>query len=1078
MRRLLVSFFVFTIWFNPLWSQQADTSLINRYLEESDRLVTTHQYKPAIRYQEKALQLCREAEPPLYDELVNIYGNIGRLFRKAGNYDSSFVFLRKGIRLGEKYLPDQHLTVLKNYNSLGIYYFFQGNCRDALKNYAIVLEGYQAQLGPEDLEVANVYNNMALCHEQLDDYDQALDYYRQTFNIRYKQLGAGHPMVADCYLNMGNCYFLLGDYDQALSFYEFALAIWQQTLDEDDPDFASIYNNMGVCYQSKGDYRRAEYLLELALDQNIRVMGANHPDVANAYNNLGINFFDNGDYNRALIYYQKALAIRLEHFGEQHHKVASVYNHIGNCYRKKKDFNKAYEFCRRALNIRLKQFGENHREVADSYNDLGLYCEETKDYPSAIAFYRSSLDINLARLGPNHPQVANSYERTGTVYELQEDYDSAIRFYQQALDIKIPVLGNDHPEVAILRSNIARCLKEEPRKGLSYCTEVLATLDKNASNLSLTALLRTLDAQGQIQLSLYEKENSQQWLEKADATLAEARAVILDIRKGFQEPSSKQILLDNFFEVYEHSLEVKYLLYRLTGTEQYLEDAFKISEDSKGVLLQEAIQKIQADRFAGLPDSVYQMEVDLRIDLAFYEQLRFNEENKGKKRNSSRLADIRNHIFELKRQYYDLISTLEQEYPEYFSLRYGRSNIDLDKLKKEVLLPGQSLLEFFVGEEQVYLFLVSDDQTEMVRIRMDFPLSEWVRDLRSEIFAFDPLNMQDSAAVERFRSVAYRLYATLLGPLQQQIRDTSLIIIPDGPLGYLPFECLLTEPAIGVNSWKEMPYLIHRHQVSYHFTAGLLQQETDIDRRKLRRAPLLAVAPSFTGSDGLQALQYNQSEVEAIGKLLDGKILKGKEATEENFLKEAEHYRILHLATHAQANDTIGAFSYLAFYHLQDSIENERLFVKDLYNLRLGADMVVLSACETGIGEWQRGEGIVSLGRGFLFAGANSIVTTLWSVDDKPTAQIMEYFYQGLLAGKSKDAALREAKLSYLRQNSAIRAHPLFWAAQIPMGDMEAMEIHTRSKNTKWWWILAVPVMLIALFWYFQKPRSKNPEGQ
>ena len=165
-----------------------------------------------------------------------------------------------------------------------------------------------------------------------------------------------------------------------------------------------------------------------------------------------------------------------------------------------------------------------------------------------------------------------------------------------------------------------------------------------------------------------------------------------------------------------------------------------------------------------------------------------------------------------------------------------------------------------------------------------------------------------------------------------------------------------------------------------------------------------------------------------------------KKATKETFEKIVGDYRIVHLATHGKANDKIGDYCFLAFTEQKDSLQNELLYVRDIYNLSLNADLVVLSACETGIGELKRGEGVISLARAFAYSGAKSLITTLWSVNDKSTMQIMEGFYRQLKKGASKDAALWKAKQVYLEKSKHEQAHPFFWSAFIPIGDMQAVK--------------------------------------
>ena len=207
--------------------------------------------------------------------------------------------------------------------------------------------------------------------------------------------------------------------------------------------------------------------------------------------------------------------------------------------------------------------------------------------------------------------------------------------------------------------------------------------------------------------------------------------------------------------------------------------------------------------------------------------------------------------------------------------------------------------------------------------------------------------------------------------------------------------------------------------------------------------------------NGFENLFFNIPEAESIHNLIPGRLFKGSSATEENFLNNTSDYKIIHLATHAKSNDKLGDYSFIALSKVNDSIlDKNRLYVGELYNLNLNADMVVLSACETGLGELQKGEGIISLARAFTYAGAKSTINSLWSVNDASTKTLMEYFYQNIKNGKSKDEALRDAKLTYLENENY--DPPYFWASFIAMGNMEPIAL---SSEFNYWWLLLLPVV-------------------
>ena len=208
--------------------------------------------------------------------------------------------------------------------------------------------------------------------------------------------------------------------------------------------------------------------------------------------------------------------------------------------------------------------------------------------------------------------------------------------------------------------------------------------------------------------------------------------------------------------------------------------------------------------------------------------------------------------------------------------------------------------------------------------------------------------------------------------------------------------------------------------------------------RLFRSQQKLAVDDLESRRNELGSLTYNTHEIRKIESFYNGDLFLGQDASIGNFLEQAQNYRLLHLATHGKSNDRLGEYSFIAFQPLSDSTaQNHLLYVKDLYNVTLKADMVVLSACETGLGEMKRGEGIIGLATGFTYAGAQSIVPSLWSINDRVTADLMEEFYSQFQRGLSKDEALLVAKKQML--GNPATASPYFWAAFIPIGNMEPL---------------------------------------
>jgi CHAT domain-containing protein len=391
-------------------------------------------------------------------------------------------------------------------------------------------------------------------------------------------------------------------------------------------------------------------------------------------------------------------------------------------------------------------------------------------------------------------------------------------------------------------------------------------------------------------------------------------------------------------------------------------------------------------------------------------------------------------------------------------------------VQHSLLGQDQSLLEYFVGDSAVYIFLVNPDDYEVISMEKDFPLEDWVTQLRKGLTAqyisnepTDSLYQNSTYSADQYVKAAHFLYEKLIAPVKEKLK-TKVTIIPDGVLGYLPFQVLLKEKPSRSYRFHSHKYLGLDHQISYSYSATLLRQMQAKQHKKVPEKSLLAMAPYYDGSlyfldslyqeeqksfgiseevnsrSAFNPLPYSGIEAYSASQLWGGDFLQEEAATEDQFIQLAGDYRILHLATHGEANDEVGEYAYLAFTEVKDSLENELLYIKDIYNLQLNADLVILSACQTGTGRLQKGEGIISLARAFAYAGAKSILTTLWKVDDQKSKDLMVLFHQLLLKGEDKDTALWKAQKQYLKRNKGQSASPFFWAPFIGVGSMEALK--------------------------------------
>jgi CHAT domain-containing protein len=303
-----------------------------------------------------------------------------------------------------------------------------------------------------------------------------------------------------------------------------------------------------------------------------------------------------------------------------------------------------------------------------------------------------------------------------------------------------------------------------------------------------------------------------------------------------------------------------------------------------------------------------------------------------------------------------------------------------------------------------------------------------------------------NADSKKYCSEAYDLYQTLIYPFENDINNKKITVIADGILNYIPFDALLRELPDTTEQiqFNRLSYLTRKNIINYGYSANLLFNDY-YRLKKNGKTKMLAFAPEYNNESitfqddvyTLKKLQGTKREVELISRYVDSKIFIGSNATESNFRKNYKSYDILHLAMHAFINDSLPAFSCFAFSqnHNKEQENDGWLTIGDIYNLDMKARLTVLSACNTGSGKLKKGEGFISLARGFIYAGCPSIIMTLWEAEDNAGTKIMHSFYKNLKKGKATDVAMNLAKIEYLENANPHMAHPHYWIGYVSIGN-------------------------------------------
>ena len=941
-------------------------------------------------------------------------------------------------------------------------------------------------------DLAGYYCQKAFIFTDAARYDSAIVYYKKL-SIAYMQDRDWENYI-DCYYQISDLFKKEKNADEAINYLEQALTVVREELGDTIPYVWHMYEKIGRVYRERGDYDQALEYYGRGLVAKHKVFDVEHQDIAKSYTSIGRLYLHKSDYDQALNYFKKALIIFREIVGEGHLNVASVYNNIGVTMYKKNAYDQALEYHRKALAIRLKIRGVDHEDIAKSYSNIGIIYDDKGDYDRALDYYKKVLHIKIKLFGKSHPRVTKSYINLGAAYHGKKDYKQALDYYKKALEMKLKVLVTSNPDVVMTYTNIGRVYEAQKNytEALNYYQKSIVNLVSGFKdtatqyNPKLDDIINEpyyfldvlKDKARAFDLRYTKQSQDIKDLRLSIATYQLVVQLIDKIKKSYKAEGSKLFYAGQTKAIYDSAICVALKLYHKTGEDTIRERAFYFAERNKSGILREALSESRAKQFSGIPDSLLNYEQALKAELNYYDNEVRNYRLAGKEADSLALV-YQNRFFDLKRAYDVLIETFEKNYSKYHQLKYSKQAISIGEIQRK-LPAGTAMIEYFFGDN-LYAFYISKDSYRSFEFSTD--------SLKEKLGYFkellqNPGERNYSGLYRQYNREAYVLYQQLLKPVLSGVEEkvNRLIIIPDGLLYYLPFETLLTnEPAAETANFGTLPYLIRNYAISYAYSATILFNTEKRRKAKVKKCLAFAYSDqqSATGDVGAlghlrrgkqQELPGTQQELLAISKMISGAYLYGNEASERAFKTQSQAYQLIHLALHGTADTSNALNSHIVFPAAGDSAEDGILYAYELYNTSLHADLAVLSACETAAGKLREGEGIMGLSRAFLYAGVPAIVATMWKVHDQSAAVLMNYFYEELARGQTKDKALQQAKLRYLEKAGKTMNLPAYWSAAICIGDTASIDI---KKPFSLYWLLLMGLLLSGFLGLFYKRRRK-----
>lgn len=926
----------------------------------------------------------------------------------------------------------------------------QGDQLKAKNEYAQALAVYQTALSVarkiDDGEgIAQSLANVGGVYRVQGDYALALEAYEQSVK-RWEALGqpAG---LARTLASIGVARYFQGNYEEALAAYRSSLKILEGLDDKDTT--ASALNGIGAIHRELGEYN-------LALDfyqQSLRVAESqdNRMRVGIALNNIGILYRAWGNYARALEYFQRSYDLRAP-LGDKLGMSITMLN-MGDIHQLQGNHALALDYFQQSLALR-EALGDKEG-IATVLNAIGEGYRLLGRYDSALQSLRRSLSLREA-LG-NKPRIARTLHNLGNVLLSQSDAPSALGFYEKALALETEAGDKERSVETLNGIGLAHEMQGAHEKALEAASRAAAL----AAQIGYAqGVWQARAVAGRAQRALNHTDEARLAFDEAIKTIEMMRA------QAAGDEQERQYFFADKISPYAEMVA-------LLVAQRRPEEALVYAERAKARVLLDVIHAGRANITKAMTPSEREQENKLRQAISTL-NAQAQREAAQSRPDAMRSAELRKRLDRARLDLDAFTNALYSSHPDLKLQRGDAAPSSLAQTGDLLKLPDTALVEYVIGDEQTYLFVITGTEPPPPAAQRAMPRAAVASAVTTasptlKVYTLNVKRRELNERVERFRrqlaerdllfaDASHALYNLLLAPASEQLQGKKLLtIVPDGALWELPFQALQTSAG---------RYVLEEHAISYSPSLSVLREMASRRRAEPTTAQaspsgLVAFGNPSLGkatdkrqaglmAAGLGALPDAERQVKGLAQIYgaaNSTIYTGTEAREERLKAEAGKYRVLHLAAHGVLNDASPMYSYIVL--AQDgatSKEDGMLETWELLNLDLRADLVTLSACETGRGSVRAGEGMVGLSWGFFVAGSPTTLVSQWKVDSAGSTELMLEFYRRLQTRTgtpapdpqksrlpNKATALRDAALNLLA--SERYAHPFYWAGFVLIGD-------------------------------------------
>ncbi|WP_013323570.1 CHAT domain-containing tetratricopeptide repeat protein [Gloeothece verrucosa] len=980
----------------------------------------------ALDYYNQALPIFRatgdrSGEATTLTGIGAVYDNLGERQKALDYYNQALPLSRAtGDRSGE-------VTTL---TGIGLVYSKLGEPQKALDYYNQALPLSRAT-GDHSGEattltgIGAVYDNLGERQKALDYYNQALPIFRATGDCS----GEARTLTG-----IGGVCDNLGERQKALDYYNQALPIFRATGDRSGE--AVTLNNIGAVYHKLGEPQKALDYYNQALPI-YRATGDRYGE-ARTLTGIGAVYDNLGEPQKALDYYNQALPI-LRATGDRYGEAATLTG-IGGVYDKLGERQKALDYYNQALPI-FRATGARSGEAVTLTGIGGVY-HKLGEPQKALDYYNQALPIYRAT--GDRSGEAVTLNNIGAVYHKLGEPQKALDYYNQALPI-YRATGDRYGEADTL-NNIGAVYHNlgEPQKALDYYNQVLpiyrATGDRSGEALTLYWIAYTEKNRGNLKAALPFMEDSIK--------------IIEDLRSNVASPELRESYFSTVQNYYAFYIDLLMQLHQEDPNKGYNSQAFNASEKTRARTLLELLSEAKADIRQGVKPELLAQERELEQQLDAIEKRRI-EVLSGNPTEEQKTA-IEKERDNLLSQYQDIQAQIRAKSPRYAELKYPQP-LTLQEVQQQVLDKDTVLLEYSLGQERSYLWVVTTEGMTSYPLPSQKEIEKLAQELQNGI-------LYDKDNLDGITKAASELSQKILAPAAPQLNKKRILVVADGILQYIPFAAL-SLPG------NQEPLMTQYEVVNLPSSSTLATIRNETKERKTAPKTLAIFAdPVFSSNDErlknpvnaqtktedlsisaltrsaeeseikLIRLEGTRQEAEAIVKLMSENERSYTSDFEANLTNatspQLNQYRIIHFATHGILNTNSPELSgvVMSLVDNKGNTINGFLRLHEIFNLKLSADLVVLSACETGKGKAVKGEGLVGLTRGFMYAGSPRVLVSLWKVNDRATKEMMTRFYRLMLEKKLPPTeALKAAQLQMYQETEW--KSPYYWAAFTLQGE-------------------------------------------